>query len=72
MQRHTQILSDGYIAEKSGHSRGGTIDLGIEGLEFGTTFDFFDPKSHTLNTEISSTARAHRALLKSVLERLDL
>ena len=64
-----RLFSDGYIAEKSGHSRGGTVDLAIEGLDFGTPFDFFDPKSHTLNAEVSNTARAHRALLKGVLER---
>lgn len=64
-----RLFRDGYIAEKSGHSRGGTVDLGIEGLDFGSPFDFFDPKSHTLSAEIPSVARAHRALLKAVLER---
>lgn len=67
--KKNRLFSDGYIAEKSGHSRGGTVDLAIEGLDFGTPFDFFDPTSHTLNAAISSTARAHRALLKAVLEQ---
>ena len=67
--KKNRLFTDGYIAEKSGHSRGGTVDLAIEGLDFGTPFDFFDPKSHTLNAEISVSARAHRALLKALLEK---
>ena len=48
-------LTDGYIGEDSGHSRGATVDLtllrcdggGCEPLDMGTPYDFFDPSAHT-------------------------
>ncbi len=48
-------LTDGYIGEVSGHSRGATVDLtlvrcdggGCEPLDMGTPYDFFDPSAHT-------------------------
>src|SRR5271169_2643529 len=44
------LFRDGYIASRSGHSRGSTVDLtlaraaGAE-LDMGTPFDFFSPRS---------------------------
>jgi len=35
------LFKDGYIASRSGHSRGSTMDLTIDGLDMGTPFDFF-------------------------------
>ena len=64
------LFRDGYISNKSGHSRGSTVDIGIEGLNMGAPFDFFDPISHTANPSISVQARANRALLSSALERV--
>lgn len=64
------LFRDGYISHKSGHSRGSTVDIGIEGLDMGAPFDFFDPISHTANSSISQQARANRALLSSALERV--
>ncbi len=63
-----RLFLDGYIAEKSGHSRASTVDLSIEGLDMGTPFDLFDPASHTLQPKQSAEARAHRALLLQVME----
>ncbi len=43
----------GYIAERSGHSRGSTVDLTIvdnrtfKELDMGTPYDFFGPESAT-------------------------
>jgi D-alanyl-D-alanine dipeptidase len=59
----------GYIAEKSGHTRGSTVDLTIVGLDMGTTYDFFDELAHTANPNISADARRNRLLLKSVMEK---
>jgi hypothetical protein len=59
----------GYIAEKSGHTRGSTIDLTIAGLDMGTTYDFFDELAHTANPNVSAEARRNRLLLKSVMEK---
>jgi D-alanyl-D-alanine dipeptidase len=47
-----ELFAAGYIAARSGHSRGSTVDVGLvsggEPLDFGTPFDFFDPLSHVM------------------------
>ena len=69
------LFRDGYIAAKSGHSRGSTLDLTIIDLEsnqewdMGTDFDFFDPLSHTVNSRIRKSQQDNRIALKSVMER---
>ena len=69
------LFRDGYIAAKSGHSRGSTLDLTIIGLEsnqewdMGTDFDFLDPLSHTVNSRIRKSQQDNRIALKSVMER---
>lgn len=63
------LFRDGYIAAKSGHSRGSTLDLSIHGLDMGTPFDFFDPRSHTASKSITSKQHKNRMLLKEVMER---
>ena len=69
------LFKDGYIAEKSGHSRGSTVDLTIidlnnhRELDMGTHFDFFDPLSHTANSRISKSQHENRVTLNSVMER---
>lgn len=71
------LFRDGYIAERSGHSRGSTIDLtlvrfengqAVE-LDMGTGFDFFDPLSHTDSPHIDDTQRTHRLLLRDTMQR---
>ncbi|MGR8929910.1 MAG: M15 family metallopeptidase [Gammaproteobacteria bacterium] len=69
------LFKDGYIAEKSGHSRGSTVDLTIidsdsqRELDMGTHFDFFDSRSNTANSSIGTKQRKNREKLKSVMER---
>jgi D-alanyl-D-alanine dipeptidase len=67
------LFRDGYIAEKSGHSRGSTVDLTLisagEPLDMGTPYDFFDPLSHTENPTLSHQQKKNRHLLKSTLEK---
>jgi D-alanyl-D-alanine dipeptidase len=54
----------GYIAKKSSHSRGSTVDLTIVDrldnkiipLDMGTPFDFMDHLSHPANKDISTVA----------------
>lgn len=47
----SDLFKEGYIAERSGHTRGSTVDLTlvslIEGqpLDMGSNFDFFGPQS---------------------------
>jgi len=68
------LFRDGYIAQRSSHSRGSTVDLtlaqtnGVE-LDMGTPFDFFSSRSSTSAERISATARANRALLAASMQR---
>jgi D-alanyl-D-alanine dipeptidase len=68
------LVSEGYIAEKSGHSRGSTVDLTLASsdgslLDMGTAWDFFDPTANTDNDSISTRARSNRMLLVDVMAR---
>jgi zinc D-Ala-D-Ala dipeptidase len=91
------LFDEGYLAHRSGHSRGSTVDLTLVKLpakpqptwsrhEFGltpctaprprrfpdnsvgmgTSYDCFDPRSHTLNSR--GRALRHRLLLKRTME----
>ncbi|MEW2418335.1 M15 family metallopeptidase [Streptomyces sp. NPDC046866] len=68
-----RLIPEGYIAAKSGHSRGSTVDVTMTRLplrrsvDMGTAFDRFDPLSHTDDPRITGAARANRRLLVRVL-----
>jgi D-alanyl-D-alanine dipeptidase len=64
-----KLFKRGYIASRSGHSRGSTVDLTIDQLDMGTGWDFLDPLSHTANPKMSLQVRANRLLLKSLMEK---
>jgi D-alanyl-D-alanine dipeptidase len=65
----------GYIAARSGHSRGSTVDLtlvrldGGQELDMGTPFDFFGEKSWAADKSIGAEAQANRALLAGAMTR---
>ena len=68
------LFRDGYIASRSGHSRGSTVDLTLARaaggeLDMGTPFDFFSPKSAPAATNISSEQRANRMILAAAMQR---
>ncbi|MGC1632930.1 MAG: M15 family metallopeptidase [Gelidibacter sp.] len=69
------LFSEGYIASKSGHSRGSTIDLGIidantgEPLDMGGFFDFFGEKSWTYNPDVTEVQKRNRGILLSAMEK---
>jgi len=69
------LFRDGYIAAKSGHSRGSTVDVTIvdsktgSELDMGTPFDFFGLPSWPDNPNMSAKVRTNRASLRSVMER---
>ena len=65
----TKLFKRGYIASRSGHSRGSTVDLTIDGLDMGTGWDYLDPLSHTADASMKPQVRANRLLLKSLMER---
>ncbi len=68
------LFAQGYIAERSGHSRGSTVDLTIvsknapfQQLDMGTGFDFFGPESWPDYAEIFPQQRANRLLLQNIM-----
>ena len=63
-----ELFAKGYIAARSGHSRGSTVDLGIEGFDMGTPFDFFDVRSHTASAAVTDQQHQNRMHLKKVME----
>jgi D-alanyl-D-alanine dipeptidase len=69
----SQLFTDGYIATRSGHSRGSTVDLTIVGeageLDMGTPFDFLSPRSAPSDPHVSAQARNNRALLATAMSR---
>ena len=69
------LFRDGYIAAKSGHSRGSTVDLTIVALDgadpveldMGTPWDFFGPPSWPTSLEVTPQQRANRMLLQALM-----
>ena len=67
------LFKEGYIAKRSGHSRGSTVDLTIidletqEALNMGTPFDFFGKVSWVAYDNFPFQQRANRLLLHSVM-----
>ncbi|SES63957.1 M15 family metallopeptidase [Thalassotalea agarivorans] len=66
-----------YIAPRSGHSKGYTVDLTLEQkqpngsyteVDMGSAFDMFDLVSNTDNPSITKQQKANRYLLKKSLE----
>jgi D-alanyl-D-alanine dipeptidase len=68
------LFAQGYVAARSGHSRGSTVDVALvhladgRPLEFGTPFDFFDPLSHA-GADVPEPARTNRARLAAAMQR---
>jgi zinc D-Ala-D-Ala dipeptidase len=69
------LFKEGYISERSGHSRGSTVDLTLvrradkRELDLGSPFDFFSPKSWPSDTSVGAQAQANRALLAAAMTR---
>ncbi|MDG1023460.1 MAG: M15 family metallopeptidase [Flavobacteriaceae bacterium] len=66
----------GYIAEKSGHTRGSTVDLTLiyltgenkgKELDMGGEWDFFGPRSHITFQKINSNQLRNRQLLRNIM-----
>jgi D-alanyl-D-alanine dipeptidase len=69
------LFRDGYIASRSGHSRGSTVDVtlvrGFDGQEvdMGTSYDFFSTKSWPSDRSVSVEAQKSRELLGELMRR---
>lgn len=62
-----------YIASKSGHTRGSTVDLTLidnktgKELDMGSGFDFFGTPSHPKYPKLTAKQRANRLLLRNLM-----
>ncbi|MDL2318608.1 M15 family metallopeptidase, partial [Eubacteriales bacterium OttesenSCG-928-A19] len=71
----SEMVSQGYVAAKSGHSRGSAVDLTLYRLDtdalvpMGTDFDFMDERSHHGSGQVPADAARNRELLLGVMER---
>lgn len=67
------LFSDGYIAARSGHSRGSTVDLTLvalatgEELDMGTPWDYFDLASWPDSDLVTVQQQANRLLLRRAM-----
>lgn len=67
------LFQKGFIASRSGHSRGSTVDLTIidlkskKELDMGGIFDLFHERSHVTSTLCTMQQRANRLLLRSLM-----
>ena len=69
----SELFKLGYIAYKSGHSRGSTVDVSLveistnKELDMGTVYDYFGVESHTFFDQISENQQANRLLLYEIM-----
>ena len=67
------LFDQGYIAEKSGHSRGSTVDLTLfdmtteKEVDMGGTFDYFGELSHPDYTGITEEQYNNRMILRDAM-----
>lgn len=71
-----ELFELGYIARKSSHSRGSTVDLtvvdvenGNQAIDMGTRFDFMDVLSHPSSRAVSDTVYQNRQFLKNLMDQ---
>lgn len=72
----SELFAQGYIAKRSSHTRGSTVDLTLVNLQntahpeldMGTEFDFFGKASAPNYPKLSAEQRANRLLLKLIME----
>jgi zinc D-Ala-D-Ala dipeptidase len=70
----SRLFELGYIAERSGHSRGSTVDLtivdtatGVE-LDMGTGYDLFSTRSWPGDLSMTAAQRSNRLLLRTLMQ----
>ena len=68
------ILKNGYVAARSGHSRGSTVDLTLADengvpIPMGTDFDWFGPRAGHGAKGLTKEETANRRLLRSIMEK---
>ena len=70
-----ELFQKGYIAKRSGHSRGSTVDLTLldmstgKEVDMGSPFDLFDPLSHPDCRDVTEEQYDNRMLLQNLMAR---
>lgn len=70
-----EVIPQGYIAERSGHSRGSTVDLTLfdmaaqRDVDMGGFFDYFGEKSHPDYEGVSAEQHRNRLILQEMMVR---
>ena len=73
--KKSDLFELGYIAYKSGHSRGSTVDVSLleistnKEIDMGTVFDYFGIESHTFFNGISEKQKSNRLILYEVMSK---
>ncbi|WP_196891578.1 M15 family metallopeptidase [Aureivirga marina] len=69
------LFRDGYIASKSGHSRGSTVDVTLvnfetgEELDMGSPWDFFGKESWVKNPNLTPKQKKNRQTLQKIMNK---
>lgn len=69
----SELFKRGYIASKSGHTRGSTVDLTIvdlntnKELDMGSPYDFFGVESHPFYKNITKKQKENRMYLRELM-----
>jgi len=69
----SELFTLGFIASKSGHTRGSTVDLSIvdvktnKEVDMGSSYDFFGEKSHPSYKKITEAQMKNRMLLRTIM-----
>ena len=73
--KKSELFKSGYIAYKSGHSRGSTVDVSLvelstnKELDMGTIFDYFGVESHTFSDDITEKQKSNRLILYEIMSQ---
>ena len=73
--KKSELFKLGYIAYKSGHSRGSTVDVSLvelstnKELDMGTIFDYFGIESHTFSDDITEKQKSNRLILYEIMSQ---
>lgn len=70
--KKTQLFDEGYVARRSGHSRGAAVDLTLldengEALDMGGAFDLMDARSHHGAKGLNKPQRDNRKALLNLM-----
>ena len=70
----SNLFKEGYIANRSGHTRGSTVDLTIvdlsdnnKELDMGSPYDYFGIKSWVAYANLTDIQKNNRALLQEIM-----